>query len=134
LGCSNRPVTMWLSIICRKVMPRAFSPSDVSPSRASSPPPRVLDAASGGEREHPALAPSGDQGAADLVAVHAWQVAVQHDHVVAVDRGAVQGGLAIPRHIGGYALAAQHAGNRLGQLLMIFDEQYPHRCLPLAGV
>ncbi len=94
----------------------------------------VLDAASGGEREHPALAPSGDQGAADLVAVHAWQVAVQHDHVVAVDRGAVQGGLAIPRHIGGYALAAQHAGNRLGQLLMIFDEQYPHRCLPLAGV
>jgi hypothetical protein len=89
---------------------------------------------SGGEHEHLALAPSGDQGAADLLAVHAWQVAVQHDHVVAVDRGAVQGGLAIPRHIGGYALAAQHVGNRLGQLLVIFDEQYPHQCLPLAGV
>lgn len=49
------------------------------------------------EHEHPALAPSGGQGAADLVAVHARQVAVQHDHVVAVDSGTVQGGLAIPR-------------------------------------
>jgi hypothetical protein len=66
--------------------------------------------------------------------VHAWQVAVQHDHVVAVDPGAVQGGPAIPGHIGGYALAAQHLGNRLGQLLVIFDEQYPRQCLPLAGV
>jgi hypothetical protein len=55
-------------------------------------------------------------------------------HVVAVDRGAVQGGTAIPRLLVGYALAAQHVENRLGQLLVIFDEQYPHQCLPLAGV
>ena len=69
----------------------------------------------------------GDQGPADLIAVHAGQVAVQHDHVVAVDGGTVQGSPAIKRHVNGHPLAAQHVSDRLGQLLVVFDQQDPHR-------
>jgi hypothetical protein len=59
--------------------------------------------------------------------LHAGQVTVKHDDVVAVDPGAVQGGLAVERHVDGHPLAAQHVGNRLGQLLVVFDQQHSHR-------
>ncbi len=44
-----------------------------------------------GQHQDPALAFAVDRVAANLVAVHLGQVAVQHDHVVAGDAGAVKG-------------------------------------------
>ena len=66
--------------------------------------------------------PSGDQAATDLVAVDAGQVAVEHDHVVGVDPGALERGPAIEGDVDGQGLTTEHVRDRLGELLMVFDE------------
>ena len=73
------------------------------------------------------LAAPRDQRAADLVAVQAGQVAVEHDHVVVDDPGAPERLLAVRGDVGGDPVAAQDPGDRLGQLGVILDHQDSHR-------
>ena len=72
-------------------------------------------------------------GAADLIAVDARQVTVEHDDVIVVDGrvrervGTVEG--EVDRH----ALVPQPVGDRGGQALVIFDDEHAHRhSMPLA--
>ena len=73
--------------------------------------------------------PLGDKRAADLVAVYAGQVAVEHEHVVVGEREVRERVVAVERDVDGHALAAQARSDRLGQLDVILDQQYSHRPL-----
>ena len=80
----------------------------------------VLDRPGRGEHQDPARRPLGGQGAADVIAVHAGQVPVQHHHVIAADRQPVEGGVAIEGHVDRHPVAAQARRDRLGQPFVIF--------------
>jgi len=85
-----------------------------------------------GEHQHPGLGSVRGQGPADVVAVHAGQVAVQHHHVIAVDRQALQGRIAVQGYVDGHPLPAQPGRHRPGQHLVVLGHQNPHR-LPAAS-
>jgi hypothetical protein len=77
-----------------------------------------------GQHQDPALASAGDRVAADLVAVHLGQVALQHDHVAAGDAGGVKGLLegrpeqaACQGEAGGNSVT----GARLSSRVMVWD-------------
>ena len=86
----------------------------------------VLDRAGGGEHQHPARRPVRDQGSADVVAVGAGQVAVEHHHVVVVDRQLRAGVVAVEGDVDGHAFPAQPDGHRLGEHLVVFGYQHSH--------
>ena len=58
--------------------------------------------------------------------MQARQVAVEDDDVVAVLKRAAQAGLALEGDIDGHPLTPQPDGDRVRQLLVIFDDQYAH--------
>jgi hypothetical protein len=92
----------------------------------------VVDRAQRRQHQDPGRRGPPDQGPADLVAVDAGKVAVQHDHVVAVDLELDQRVAAVVAHIDGQPLAAQPAGDGGRQHHLVLDDQHPHgRCPPL---
>jgi hypothetical protein len=86
----------------------------------------VGDGAAGGEHEHPGQRALGGKLAAQLVAGHAGQVAVEHDHVVAGDRGLLVPVHPVVRDVDRHALAAQPPGHRVGQSGLVLHHQHPH--------
>ena len=87
----------------------------------------VSDRAGGGEHQNPARRPSCEEGSADVVAMGARQVAVQHHDVVVGDRQARTGVAAVEGDVDGHAFAAQPDGHRLGEHLVVFGYQHSHR-------
>jgi hypothetical protein len=80
-----------------------------------------------GQHQHPALGSARGKDPADVIAVRAGQVPVQHHHVIAVDRCVIEGCVAVQGHVDGHALAAQPGGHRPGQELVILGYQHSHR-------
>ena len=64
---------------------------------------------------------------ADLVAVQAGEVAVEHDHVVVGEGDLAQRLVAVERDVGGDRLAPEARLQRLGQEALVLDDQDPHR-------
>ena len=93
----------------------------------------VGDGAARGQHEHPGQRPRGDQVGADLVAVHAGQVAVEHHHVVARHHRHLVPGRAVVGDVDGQALPAQPARDRVGEAALVLDHQYPHGATLTAG-
>ena len=62
----------------------------------------------------------------DLVAVRARDVAVEHDHVVGVDRELLQRGVAVAGDVGGDRLETQPIADRLGEVELVLDDQHAH--------
>ena len=93
----------------------------------------VFDGGRRRQHQQPAAGPVGYQLPADVVAVPAGQVAVEHDHVVTADGGLGERVAAVEGDVGGHALAAQHGRDRQGELGMILDHQHPHSSSPTAG-
>ncbi len=58
--------------------------------------------------------------------MHARQVAVEHDHVVVVDRGTRETGRAVERDVHGHAGLAQTERDRLRHLLVVLDHKHSH--------
>ena len=71
-------------------------------------------------------APAGRDPAAHLVAVHAGQVPVEHDHVVTGDREMLERVVAVQHDVDRHALAAQPGADGPGQHLEVLDDQHPH--------
>ena len=87
---------------------------------------QVVDHRRGGEHQHPAATLAVHELGAELIAVHARQVAIEHDHVVLVDRGARETGRAVESDVHGHARLAQAERDRLGHLLVVLDHKHPH--------
>ena len=68
----------------------------------------------------------GGQLAADVVAVHLGQVAVEHHHVVGMHARLEQRGRAVGRDVDGHALAAQPAGDGRSDPRFVLGHQYAH--------
>ena len=68
----------------------------------------------------------GGQRAADVVAVHLGQVAVEHDDVVGVDARLVERGGAVGGDVDGHALAAQPARDGGGDAGLVLGDQDAH--------
>ena len=82
----------------------------------------VFDRAGGGEHQDAPVASLGDERAADPIAVHAWQVPVEHEHVVVGERQVRERVVPVERDVDGHALAAQPCGDRVGKLGVILDQ------------
>jgi hypothetical protein len=81
-----------------------------------------------------ARAPAASQVLADLVAVHAGQVPVQDDHVVAGQGHVVERVLPVVGHVDGHAFIAQPARHRLREPPVIFHHQHSHTLSQLRPV
>ena len=86
----------------------------------------VVDGCGGGEHQHPAVGLLAAQGPADLVAVDAGQVAVEHHHVVGVQARLVEGADAVVRHVHRHALTPQPASHRVGDLSFVLGHEHSH--------
>jgi len=86
----------------------------------------ILDPRRSGQHQHARASALADECLADPVAVNAWKVTIEHDHVVVVDRGMPQPGRAVERDVDGHAVALQAERDRLGQLSMVLDHQHAH--------
>ena len=82
----------------------------------------VLDRVGGGQHQHATLGALGYERAADLIAVHHGEVAVEHDHVIWDDSGARQRVAAVVGDVDGDPLTPQPRRDRLGQHFVIFDK------------
>ena len=60
------------------------------------------------------------------VAVHAWQVAVEDDHVIGRHEGLLDSRGAVIGHVRADSLIAQAVGDVIGQFGLIFDHEYAH--------
>src|SRR6185437_715933 len=69
------------------------------------------------------LAPNATQ---DLRATEVRQHQIQNDEVVSIGVGHLPARLAVQRRIDRIALCLERIGYQLAQLLLIFDNQYPH--------
>ena len=56
----------------------------------------------------------------------AWQIAVEHEHVVADDSGLDQRLLAVGRQVDGKSLSAQATSDGVRQAQFVFGDQYSH--------
>ncbi|CAM5717893.1 hypothetical protein SGLAM104S_06488 [Streptomyces glaucescens] len=74
--------------------------------------------------------PQFDDLAADVVTVHEREVAVEDDHVVVVDADAFQGGRTVVHDVDGHGLPAQPGGHRIGEQLLVLDDEYAHVACP----
>ena len=81
----------------------------------------VLDPARRGQHQHAGAVLLLDERRADTVSVDAREVAVEHDHVVAVDRHVLERGRPVEHDVDGHALAPQTGRDRLRKLLLILD-------------
>ena len=89
----------------------------------------VLDRVGGGQHQDAAAAALLDERPADLVAVDLRQVAVEHDHVVALARHVTESVLAVEGDIDRHPFAAQADGDRGRELSVILDDEHPHHAL-----
>ena len=86
----------------------------------------VVEGACGGEHQHPAVRTLGHQGPADVVAVHAGNVAVEDHHVVGGRGDVVEGVAAVEDDVDGHPGLAEAGRHGHGQLGVVFDHQHPH--------
>jgi hypothetical protein len=86
----------------------------------------VVERARRGEHQHPRLGRLLGQRGAHLVAVQLRQVAIEHDDVVLVHARLVQRLGAVVGDIHRHGLAAQAAGDRVGEAGFVFGDQYTH--------
>ena len=70
--------------------------------------------------------PESDDPAADVVAVDHRQVAVEDDDVVVVDADPLQRRGAVVHDVDGHGLPAQPGGHRIGEQLLVLDDEYAH--------
>jgi hypothetical protein len=66
------------------------------------------------------------EDAADLVAVHTRQVAIENHDVIGEDPCFVERFVALLGDVDGDALASQAAGHRIGDSLLVLGHQNPH--------
>ena len=71
---------------------------------------------------------------AQRVARDAWQAAVQHDHVVAMEGEFASRLSAVVGHVGGYALVREALGYQVCQAPAVLHDQDPHSGAPSAPV
>jgi hypothetical protein len=62
--------------------------------------------------------------------VHQWEVTVEDDHVVVVDADALQGSRTVVHDVDGHGLPAQSGGHRIGEQLLVLDDEYAHVACP----
>ena len=86
----------------------------------------ILDVRGRGEHQDAAGRPVARQQAADPVAVHGRQVAVEHDHVVVGARRALQGCCTVVDHIDGETGLVQTLADPVGQHNVILHDQHSH--------
>ena len=86
----------------------------------------VLDVRGRGQHQDAAGRAVAHQPAADPVAVHGRQVAVEHDHVVVGAGRALQGCRAVVDHVDGETGIAQALADPVGQRDVILHHQHPH--------
>ena len=86
----------------------------------------VLDVRGRGQHQDAAGRAVADQRAADAVAVHGRQVAIEDDHVVVGTGRALQGRRAVVDHVDGESGVAQTLADPVGQRNVILHHQYPH--------
>ena len=91
----------------------------------------VGDRAARGEHQHPGQRAGRDQRRADLVAVHAGQVPVEHDDVVAGHVGHLVALQTVVGDVHRHALAPQPARDRVAEVPLVFHHQHAHRRPPL---
>ena len=82
--------------------------------------------AGGGQHQDAGLGPLAADRAADVVAVDARQVAIEHEHVVAHDPGLGQRLLPVGGEVDGDPVAPQAAGDRVGQAQLVLGDQHTH--------
>lgn len=61
------------------------------------------------------------------------EVPVEHDHVVVVHSDALQGRGAVVHDVDGHGLPAQSGGHRIGEQLLVLDDEYAHGAFPSVG-
>ena len=86
----------------------------------------VLDGARRGQHQYARGALARHQLAADLVAVHERQVAVEDDDVIGIDGGLGQRRFAIEHDVDGETVVPQAPRDRVRQPLFVFDEENAH--------
>ena len=89
----------------------------------------VVECARGGKHEDAGGFLALRQAAADLVAVHARQVAVEENDLVAVDQRLLQAGFAVEGDVDRHARLAEAAGDDIGQPFVILHDQDAHACI-----
>lgn len=90
----------------------------------------VADVTGGREHQHARGHAEFDDLAADVVTVDEGEVAVEDDHVVVVDADALQGGRTVVHDVDGHGLPAQSGGHRIGEQLLVLDDEYAHVACP----
>jgi hypothetical protein len=79
-----------------------------------------------GRHEDPRARRVAPEGPARVVSVYDGEIAIEHDHVV-VDRvHARECATAVVRHVDRHILAAQPACDRIGEVLLVLDNQHAH--------
>ena len=86
----------------------------------------VVEAARGSEHEDLRVRALVVEDTADLVAMRAGQVAVEHDDVVRVHARVEQRAVAVAGDVYGHALPAEPAGDRIGDAPLVLCHQHPH--------
>jgi hypothetical protein len=84
------------------------------------------DRARCGEHQDPRVSAGVDQGGADLVAGHDWQIAVQHHDVVVVDRQALKCLVTVVGHVHRHRLPPQPIGDGVREQPLILNHQHAH--------
>ena len=79
-----------------------------------------------GQHEDAGCRRPGNQVSGHRVAVHPRQPAVEHDDVVAGERGYLHRGRAVVGHVHGHALVAQAFRYAVGEHLLILHNQHSH--------
>ena len=94
----------------------------------------VLDGGRRGQHEDPAARALLHQLGTDVVTADPGQIPVQHDHVVAVDQGALQPGVTVEGKVHRHLLTPKADANSLRELAVVLDHQHPHATTsPLPG-
>ena len=86
----------------------------------------VLERPRRGQHQDPGLGPLTPHGAAHVVTVHARQIAVEHEHVVADHARLDQRLLAVGSQIHGHPLAPQATGDRVRKSKLVLGDQHTH--------
>ena len=87
----------------------------------------ILQRAGGGQHQDSRLGSLSPHRPADVVPVDAREVTIEHEHVVANHARLDQRLLAVRRQIDGHPVAAQPAGDGLGQPELVFSDQDTHQ-------
>ena len=86
----------------------------------------VIGRACRGQHQDPRAARAAGQPRAHIVAVHHWQISIEHDDVIGRQPGLVQSDRAVAGHVHGDSLVSQTRGDGLGHHLVILHDQHAH--------